>query len=128
MIQANQIYNLIFKRKIINYSIFLFFCFYFIVGISIYKDYGISTDEPFQRTSGFYWYLWIINNFFNDSPSIEYLKNQFNEMEWSQEMLNGIFLEYGVTFDLLATFIENKFNPIYISQVQLVNSSLIFFI
>ena len=113
MFRSNQKHYSISKHKIINYLIFLFFCFYFLIGANIYKDYGISIDEPFQRSSGFYWYIWILDNFFNDSSNLEYLRNTFNEMEWTQGslgLLGGLHLEYGVIFDLFAAFVENKFN------------------
>tara|TARA_Y100000590_G_scaffold4872_1_gene6646 strand:- start:4301 stop:5989 length:1689 start_codon:yes stop_codon:yes gene_type:complete len=102
--------NLIQKEKIINFLTILLFCFYFFIGINIYKDYGFSIDEPFQRTSGYYWYIWIINNFFENYSNIESLQDSFNKMEWSSEMLEGTFLEYGVFFDLLAVIIEDQFN------------------
>ena len=110
MNQSGAKYNFIFRPKIINYTIFLFFCSYFIIGINIYKDYGISIDEPFHRTSGFYWYLQIIDNFFYNFPNIEHLRNSYNKMEWSQDFTQGVFHEYGVFFDLFATFIENILN------------------
>ena len=50
-----------------NYLVFLLFFIYFVIGLYIYKDYGISIDEPFQRTSGNYWYIWILENFFQNS-------------------------------------------------------------
>ena len=52
MNQSSENYNFNFRPKIINYTIFLFFCSYLIIGINIYKDYGISIDEPFHRKSG----------------------------------------------------------------------------
>ena len=105
---TNQKQNFISRKKILNYFIFVLFIFYFFIGLNIYTDFGISIDEPFHRTSGYYWYLWILDNFFNNLTKLEYLKNSFNEMEWSQDFLGGTFLEYGVIFDLLAVFIENK--------------------
>ncbi len=108
--QLNSKNNLIQKEKIINFLTILLFCFYFLVGINIYKDYGFSIDEPFQRTTGYYWYIWIINSFFENYSNLESLQNSFNKMEWSKEMLEGTFLEYGVFFDLLAVIIENQFN------------------
>lgn len=108
--QLNSKNNLIQKEKIINFLTILLFCFYFFVGINIYKDYGFSIDEPFQRTTGYYWYIWIINSFFENYSNLESLQNSFNKMEWSKEMLEGTFLEYGVFFDLLAVIIENQFN------------------
>ena len=114
MVRFDQKYHSISKLKIINYLIFIFFCLYFFIGINIYKDYGITTDEPFQRTAGFYWYLWIINNFSNDISNLDYLKNTFNKMEWSQNMLKGTtFLEYGAIFDLFAVFLESKLKMIF---------------
>ena len=110
MSSLNQKYSLIHKSKILNYSIFIFFIVYFFIGLNIYKHYGITTDEPFQRTSGFYWYLWIINNFFSESPNLADLKNIFSSMEWSREMIKGKFLEYGVIFDLFAVYLENILN------------------
>ena len=110
MSSLNQKYSLIYKSKIINYSILIFFCAYFFIGLNIYKDYGITTDEPYQRTSGFYWYLWIINNFFSEFSNVEQIKKTFGAMEWSREMLDGQYLEYGVIFDLFAVFLESLFS------------------
>ena len=115
------------NSKIINYLTYIFFGAYFIIGIKIYKDYGITTDEPFQRTSGYYWYLWIINNFFSDYTNFEFLKINFNKMEWAQEFKNGLFLEYGVIFDLFAVFIEDIFNLENVYQKKHLLNFLIFF-
>ena len=115
------------NSKIISYLIYIFFCAYFIIGIKIYKDYGITTDEPFQRTSGYYWYLWIISNFFSDYSNFEFLKINFNKMEWSQEFKNGLFLEYGVIFDLFAVFVEDIFNLENVYQKKHLLNFLIFF-
>jgi len=115
------------NSKIISYLIYIFFCAYFIIGIKIYKDYGITTDEPFQRTSGYYWYLWIISNFFSDYTNFEFLKINFNKMEWSQGFKNGLFLEYGVIFDLFAVFIEDIFNLENVYQKKHLLNFLIFF-
>ena len=98
------------NSKIINYIIFIFFCLYFLIGTFIFKDYGLSIDEPFHRTSGYYWYLWIVDLFFGSSSNTESLKISFNQMEWSQDFLAGTFLEYGPDFDLLAVYIETKIN------------------
>ncbi len=126
MVEFKQ--NLILKKKIINYSIFLFFIFYFLVGINIYQDYGISIDEPFHRSSGFYWYLWIIERFSFNFENLEYLKNSFGKMEFSEDFLNGTYLEYGVIFDLLAVFIEDKFNIKNSQDVFYIKHFLNFFI
>ena len=128
MSSLNQKYSLIHKSKILNYSIFIFFVVYFFIGLNIYKDYGITTDEPFQRTSGFYWYLWIINNFFSESSNLAELKNIFSSMEWSQEMIKGKFLEYGVIFDLFAVYLEDIFNTQNSQDVYRLKHFLNFFI
>jgi len=54
--------------------------------------------------------LWIINNFFSESSNLAGIKNSFSSMEWSQEMVKGKFLEYGVIFDLFAVYLENILN------------------
>ena len=49
-------------KKILNWNffIYLFFIIYFIIGLSIYKDFGVGIEEHFQRQNGFYW----LNHFF----------------------------------------------------------------
>lgn len=110
MFKLDQKHHFISKSKIVNYFTFSFFCLYFFIGFTIFKDYGITTDEPFQRSSGYYWYIWILENFLNDSSNLNSLKDKFSKMEWSQHMLSGTFLEYGVIFDLLNVFLENLFD------------------
>ena len=126
MIQLNKKYNFIFKRKTTDYLIFLFFCFYFFVGLNIYKDYGISIDEPFHRTSGFYWYIWIIDNFFSNFSNIENLKDNFEKMEWSKYFADGIFLEYGVFFDLFSVLLEKTLNIKNIHEIYFLKHLLNF--
>ena len=38
-----------------NPLISLPFLIYFIIGLQIFKDFGIGIEEHFQRSSGFYW-------------------------------------------------------------------------
>ena len=68
------------KKKIFDCFVYLIFLLFLILGLNIYKDYGISVDEPFQRASGYYWYIWILENFFNGSENINSLKNNFEKM------------------------------------------------
>ena len=51
------------QNRNVKYFIYLFFTSFFLIGVLIFRDYGISTDELFQRASGFYWYLSIVNLF-----------------------------------------------------------------
>ena len=49
--------KLLFKRNILA---IIFFSFYFFVGNLTFKDYGVGIEEPFQRSSGFYWLNYIL--------------------------------------------------------------------
>ena len=105
----NLSFNMFSKKNLINLSIILFFFTYFVIGLNIFKDYGISTDEPFQRTSGQYWYLWIIENFFPNYENISYLSQNFKNMEWSKDMERGSYVSYGVFFDIICAILEDFF-------------------
>ena len=98
------------KKKIFDCFVYLIFLFFLILGLNIYKDYGISVDEPFQRTSGYYWYIWILENFFNGSENINSLKNNFEKMEWAKALKEGAFIQYGSIFDTFLVYIENYFD------------------
>ena len=50
-----------------------FYLIYLILGFLIYEDFGITTDEEFQRYSGFYWLQYIIN--FTPFENLKYLVN-----------------------------------------------------
>jgi hypothetical protein len=101
----------------------LFFALFLFIGLSIVKDYGLSTDEPFQRTNGYLWYLKLIETFSSNQEYIEVLKNKFETMYWSQEMNNGFYNEYGVLFDLFAASVEefleikNNLNVFYTKHI-----------
>ena len=90
------------KRNIflkIDFYIYIFFIIYFILGIGIYNDYGISFDENINRTNGFVSLNYVIN-FFNLNFDLNpFYKNvpQINEY---------IDREYGIVFDLPAAAIE----------------------
>ena len=34
---------------------FVFFCYLPLIGLFIYKDFGVGIEEHFQRQNGFYW-------------------------------------------------------------------------
>lgn len=97
------------KKNLANLGIISFFIIYFLIGFNIYKDFGISTDEPFQRTSGHYWHLWIIENLFPRYDGLSSLSENFKKMDWSKSMLGGMFIQYGVVFDLICAVGENIF-------------------
>ena len=76
--------------------IFVFFTFY-IIGISIYDDYGLSWDEYNERISGF-----VSLNYIREILSYEIYQN-------FPKLNNYLFAEYGVVFNLPMAFIEKTF-------------------
>ena len=100
-------------KKILNWNFFtyLFFIIYFIIGLSIYKDFGVGIEEHFQRQNGFYW----LNHFFSNS-NFENLKSiidlKYKEiLELNADLPKSDYYNYyGVVFDLPLAFIETIFN------------------
>lgn len=43
----------------IDIAVFVFFILYFFVGILIFRDYGISWDEPISRNNGLVAYRYV---------------------------------------------------------------------
>lgn len=41
----------LFGKKIETIGIWLFFITYFLIGLFLFRDYGVSTDEPFERST-----------------------------------------------------------------------------
>ena len=88
--------------------IFFFFIF-FIIGSLTFKDYGISIDEEFQRSSGFYWLNYLLN--FTSFDELKILtQKKFDSISGFTVMspINVPF--YGVVFDLPLAFLEIVFN------------------
>ena len=42
-------------KKISKNITYFLFSIFFLVGLFTFRDYGMWTDEEFQRFSGFYW-------------------------------------------------------------------------
>ena len=93
-----------------NQQIVIFFFFIFIVvGSLTFKDYGISIDEEFQRSSGFYWLNYLLN--FTSFDELKILtQKKFDSISGFTVMspINVPF--YGVVFDLPLAFLEIVFN------------------
>ena len=96
--------------KLFNYSHYIFFFLFFLLGLSVYKDYGFNIDESFHRRSGFYWL-----NFLTDFFKLENLsliaKEKFTNatdftMPWGEIQKAYI----GVIFDVPAALIEVMFD------------------
>ena len=94
--------------KISLAAVFLIFSIFFLVGLITFKNYGIWTDEEFQRSSGFYWLNYVLS-----FTPFENLKTSANEIS---AQIGGFSLPsvkgnepYGIIFDLPAAFIETIF-------------------
>ena len=115
-----------------NLIIILTFSIYFLVGIFIYKDFGIGIEEHFQRQNGFYWLKEILS--FTNFENLKELTNQ----KYQNILLNNpdlpkasFFNFYGILFDLPVAFIEIIFNlessKIYF-EIRHVLNFIVFFI
>jgi hypothetical protein len=96
-----------------NYKliIVLFFLVFFLIGIFIYKDYGISWDESNTREKGY--------------TSIKYV------FEGNDDLLTDPLRVYGPAFDMFAVAVEKTFNlkdPMQIYQTRHLTYFLLFFL
>tara|TARA_B100000963_G_scaffold59589_1_gene47593 strand:+ start:4569 stop:6215 length:1647 start_codon:yes stop_codon:yes gene_type:complete len=90
------------SKKLLNYSHYLFFIFFFIIGICLYKDFGFNIDESFQRKSGLYW-LKYISDFFQFNDFSLAVKQKLN---LADDFTIPWFGDYGIIFDLPAALFE----------------------
>ena len=83
----------------------VFFIIYFFIGLLIFQDYGITTDEEFQRFSGFYWLKYVLS--FTTFDELKLLVDaKFNSIS-GFTLPNPIdFPFYGVIFDLPLALLE----------------------
>ena len=79
--------------------VILIFSSYFIIGILIYDNYGISFDEFNHRINGF-----VALNFFREIFSLDI----YPGLEHSGKVFAESTKQYGVLFDLPMAFIEKK--------------------
>lgn len=78
-----------------KYLILILFIIYFIVGLSFYKDYGISTDEPDERESTFTNIKYVM-----DFLGIEGLDGANSDLE------NYDYKYYGVAMQVIPALVE----------------------
>ena len=97
--------NFICKKQ----SIKTIFGIYLLVGIYIYKDFGINIEEHWQRLSGFYW-LNYVYEFFNIELFKEIMTSKYLDAYDSALPDPQTYKTYGPTFDLTTAFIEVIFN------------------
>ncbi len=91
-------------------GIYIFLSLYFLIGLSIFQDFGIGIEEHFQRKSGFYWLNKIL-----DLSSFESLKiaasNRYDAIMQIPNLVDiETHLNYGILFDLPTAFIETIFD------------------
>ena len=87
---------------------FLLFFTLFLTGLFTFKDYGISIDEEFHRSSGFYWLNYILNfTSFDDFKNLVSIK--INQIHGFTLPLPETYPYYGVVFDLPIAFLEVLF-------------------
>ncbi len=110
----NNIINQILKKtNIIKHSqkfVYIFFLSFLLLGILIVSDYGISTDEPFHRTIGYFWSIQILDKISSNIDLINSLKDKYQTMYWSSEIDAGLYRQYGVFFSLLSVSLEELLN------------------
>ncbi len=93
-----------------NKNIFIFFfIIYFLIGFQIVADYGISTDEEFQRFNGFYWLCYILD--FLPFDNLKFIASQKLEAIKGPTLPNPAdWPFYGVIFDLPLALLETLLN------------------
>ena len=84
---------------------FLLFFTFFLIGLFTFRDYGISVDEEFHRSSGFYWLNYILSftNFENFKNLVDI---KISEIKGFTLQLPQQHPYYGVIFDLPVAFLE----------------------
>lgn len=111
--------------------LYSFFICYFLLGLFIYSDYGISIEEHFQRQNGFYWLKKILTFFRSDDLNFLALEKYNAIRSYDPSLPNPEFFNfYGIAFDVPAAFIELifKFNDskLYFEIRHLFNFLLFF--
>ena len=87
------------KKFKINLLIFFIFLIYFIIGINIYKDYGISFDENINRDNGFVSLKYIFEKIGINADLSKFVVDIPNLSDYKDKA-------YGVVFDLPLAFFE----------------------
>ena len=108
--KTNMIFQQISKKNYSQFFIIFSFVIFFLIGLAVYKDYGLSNDEPFQRTIGYFWLIELIQKFSQDHELINVINQKFKQMYWSDYVLNGNLIQYGILFDTFAAYIEEVLN------------------
>jgi len=92
-----------------NKIIWVFFFIILSIGSFTFTDYGISIDEEFQRSSGYYWLSYVLN-LTSFTELAQEVQIKYNNIKGFTLLSPDIIPFYGVVFDLPLAFIENLFN------------------
>jgi len=95
-------------KKISKNITYFLFSIFFLVGLFTFRDYGMWTDEEFQRFSGFYWLNYVLSfSSFDELKNIVAFKiDQIGDFTLPSPKYHPY---YGVIFDLPAAFLESIF-------------------
>lgn len=88
-----------------NFWVFIFFISLFLLGLAIYKDYGVSWDEHVNRTNGL-----ISLNYVIDQLGINLFSGDTELAKFARPLNTYNDRDYGVVFDLPVAFIERFFS------------------
>ncbi len=88
------------RNKTTIIAVGLVFFLFIIVGLSLYKDYGVSIDEPTQRNHSIVTYRWLNRIFFDRGVFVN---------EGSEDLDNYENKYYGVAIQLPLVFIEDVY-------------------
>ena len=93
------------SNNFLKYCSITLFAVYLVIGLLIYKDFGITTDEEFQRYSGFFWLKYVLS--FTSFEELKILTEQKFNLIRGFTLPNPIdFPFYGVIYDLPLALIE----------------------
>ena len=92
-----------------NIFIYLFFLLYLSIGLIIFKDYGISLDEPFNRMNGLVSLRYVVEKF-SIPLDLHQVTVHIPDFHTYIKSTSNINIIYGVVFDLPLALIEVLFN------------------
>ncbi len=92
------------KYKCRSVCVPLFFGVILLFGLCIYKDYGISWDEPIQRYTGM-----VTLNYLNERLDLD-INTSFNGSDHVTPLSQYTDRDYGVAFELPMSLIETLFD------------------
>lgn len=93
------------KKNQNKFFIFIFFIILLLIGLSVFKDYGVSWDEHINRRNGL-----ISLNHVIQQLGINYLSNDIELAKFAEPLNTYKDKDYGVVFDMPVAAIERIFS------------------